>query len=92
MNEITEWLREPTLLDLEHLERLGDRRTEIEAVETDGDGPAHRRRAATRQLLLDTLDEMEEELCLYGHRAPLVVEGWRKLACFESFGRNGHRG
>ena len=79
--------REPTLLELRDLERIADRRAEIEAVETDDQGLA-----AVRRLLLDTLDEMEEELCLYGRRARGVVEGWRRLSGFESFGRNGNGG
>ena len=81
MNETCEWRREPSLPDLRDLERMGERRAEIEAVET-----ADERQAAVRRLLLDTLDEMEEDLCLYGRRAPRVVEGWRRLGCFESFG------
>ncbi len=84
-----EWRREPTLLDLRELERIGDRRAEIEAVEIADDGPAHRDQAAMRRLLLATLDEMEEALCLYGRRAPAVAEGWQRLARFESFGRDG---
>ncbi len=95
---------EPTERDLEDLQRIADRRAEIAGsglpesglpgsgppeVETDQDGPAHRRQRKIRRLLLDTLDEMEEELCLYGWRAPAVVEGWRKLACFDSSRRNG---
>ncbi len=79
---------EPSRAVLRDLERIADRRAEIEAVETDDDGPAHGRPAAIRRLLLDTLDEMEEELCLHGRRAPAVVEGWRLLAQFESFGHN----
>jgi hypothetical protein len=81
MNDIEyELVAEPTDLDLRDLERIGDRRREVEAVEA-----ADERVAAVRRLLLATLDEMEEELCLYGHRAPAVVEGWRRLACFDSF-------
>ena len=78
--------REPTTLDLRDLERIGDRRAEIEAVEAADD-----RQMAVRRLLLKVLDEMEEELCLYGRRAPGVAEGWRRLRRFESFGRNGGR-
>ncbi len=81
--------REPTLLDLRDLERIGDRRAEIEALEAGDDGPAHRRRAAVRRLLLATLDEMEEQLCLYGWRARRVVAGWRRLAELEASGRDG---
>ncbi len=80
--------REPTLLDLRDLERIGDRRSEIEAVEADDDG----RQAAVRGLLLATLDDMEEELCLRGRRAPAVVEGWQRLAHYDAFGRNGQGG
>lgn len=81
------WLREPTLLDLQDLERMGDRRAEIEAVEAADD-----RQAAVRGLLLATLDDMEEELCLRGRRAPAVVEGWQRLAHYDAFGRNGQGG
>ena len=84
--------REPTPAVLRELERIGDRRAEIEAVEADDDGPADRRQAAVRRLLLDTLDQMEEELCLHGRRAPAVVDGWRLLADFESFGRDSESG
>ncbi len=80
-----DWRREPTLLDLEDLERIGDRRVEIEAAEADDEN-----QAAARGLLLATLDEMEEALCLYGRRAPAVLDGWQRLARFESFGSNGH--
>ncbi len=76
--------REPTGLDLRDLERLGDRRAEIESAT-----PSGRRQAEARRLELATLDEMEEALCLYGRRTPAVVEGWRRLACLESVGRNG---
>ena len=79
------WRREPTRLDLRDLERIGDSRAEIEAVEATGEGDRE-----VRRLLLDVLDEMEEGLCLYGRRAPVVREGWRRLACFDSFGRNGN--
>ncbi len=93
MNETQHaWHREPTLLDLRDLERIGDRRAEIEAVEAADEGPAHRRQAAVRGLLLATLDDMAEELCVYGRRAPAVVEGWQRLAHYDAFGRNGHGG
>ncbi len=77
----------PSPLVLRDLERIADRRAEIEVVEADDDGPAHRQPATVRRLLLDTLDEMEEELCLHGRRAPAVLEGWRLLSDFESFGK-----
>ncbi len=76
--------REPTALDLRDLQRIADRRAEIEAVEAGDD-----RQAAVRALLLATLDDMEGELCLYGRRAPAVIEGWRRLAHYASFGKEG---
>ncbi len=77
--------REPTPLDLRELERIAERRAEVEAVEAGGDG----RQAAVRTLLLATLHDMEEDLCLYGRRAPVVVEGWRRLAHYAWFGKEG---
>ena len=70
---------EPTPDDLEALERLGDRRAEIEAVR-----PADDREAEIRRGLLAIVDRMEEALCLYGRRARAVTEGWRRLAGLES--------
>jgi hypothetical protein len=71
--------REPTNPELRELERIGERRAELEAVEA---GDEHQ--AAVRRLLLETLDEMEEALCLYGRRARAVTDGWRRLAGLES--------
>ncbi len=76
--------RQPTPAVLRELERIGDRRAEIQAVVAGDD-----REAAVRLLLLATLDDMEEELCLRGRRAPAVVAGWRRLARYASFGRDG---
>ena len=77
---------QPSRRVLKELERIGDRRAEIEAATVDGDGEAE-----IRRLLLATLDEMEEEVCAHGCRSPAVREGWDRLARFGSFGRNGDR-
>ncbi len=75
---------EPDDPDLEALERIAARRAEIEAMRP-ADGPE----LELRSLLLGTLDEMEEFLPLRGYRCRVVREGWKTLAGFESFGRNG---
>ena len=79
--------QEPSRLVLRDLERIAERRAEVEAVTPADDGEAE-----VRRLLLATLDEMEEELCARGRRAPELREGWQRLARFESFaGCNGRR-
>ncbi len=78
--------REPRPQDLEGLERIAARRSEIESVRA-----ADVDEAELRRFLLATLDRMEEAVCRSGAEASAVRRGWKLLADFESFGRNGHR-
>ncbi len=76
----------PSARALEGLERIAERRAEIEAVKAVY-GPD----AELRDFLLKLLDDMEEALCI-GSGARAVRHGWEVLADFEAFGRNGDGG
>ena len=67
--------------DLEVLDEIEQRRGVIAAVE-----PSDLQEEAQRRELLAILDHMDRELQVAGRDAPGVVEGWERLAPFESFG------
>ena len=78
---------EPSMNVLEGLERIAERRAEIETVKAVY-GPD----AELRDFLLKLLDDMEEALCCTGEGSRSVRHGWNVLAHFESFGREGDDG
>lgn len=75
-------MKGPSPQTLDALQRVADRRAEVEAVKAADD-----RQAAIRRYLLATLDLIEEAICLRGPRTGAVRAGWKRLADFESFGR-----
>ncbi|MEM7585276.1 MAG: hypothetical protein AAF560_17935 [Acidobacteriota bacterium] len=70
----------PCKRDVRILERLEDRRTLIEAFQPpeSEDGAA-----GLRRHLLETLNAMEDALCLYGPNARALTLGWQTLDLLE---------
>ncbi len=78
---------QPSAEVLEALERIAERRAEIETV-----GAVYGPEAELREFLLKLLDDLEETICRTGCRGRKVRHGFEVLAHFESFGRNGGEG
>ena len=74
----------PSTRDLTVLERIRRRRKELKAVE-----PSDSHEAIVLRYLVETLDGMEEAVCLHGHAAPGLEDGWQTVEALETFRLNG---